>query len=166
MTKAIVTAERLRELISYNPETGVFTRLVGRRGGGKVGDIVGSINGSGYVRICVDYRSYQGHRLAWLYVHGVWPIDQIDHINGQRDDNRICNLRDVTRAQNMRNQRRPSVNNSSGFLGVSWSKEKLSWVAQITINGRTRSLGKYSDPAVAHQVYLKAKRELHPSCTI
>ena len=84
-----LTAERLREVLDYDPDTGVFTRKVRTASSVKVGDVAGSLNGKGYIRIRVDGRLYFAHRLAWLYVHGEWPVDQVDHINGIKNDNRI-----------------------------------------------------------------------------
>jgi hypothetical protein len=87
-----LTAERLRERLHYDAETGVFTRRVGS-GHAHAGDMAGSVHSTGYVRIGIDGGKYTAHCLAWLYVHGVWPSDQIDHINRNRSDNRIANLR-------------------------------------------------------------------------
>jgi hypothetical protein len=88
-----LAAERLRERLRYDGGTGVFTRRVGS-GHARAGEIAGSVHSTGYVRIGIDGGKYTAHRLAWLYVHGVWPSDQIDHINRNRSDNRIANLRE------------------------------------------------------------------------
>jgi hypothetical protein len=88
-----LTAERLREQLRYDAETGVFTRRV-ESGHACVGDVAGSVHSTGYVRIGIDGWKYTAHHLAWLYVHGVWPSDQIEHINRKRSDNRIANLRE------------------------------------------------------------------------
>src|SRR5690606_34614864 len=100
----MLTQQRLKELLYYDPETGIFTRLVGRSGPrARAGDVAGSDNGKGYIRIYVDGRPYKAHRLAWFYMHGEWP-EEIDHRNGERADNRLSNLRPVTRQQNNLNQ--------------------------------------------------------------
>jgi hypothetical protein len=91
--QAKLTAERLRKRLRYDAETGLFTRRVGS-GHAHAGDMAGSVHSTGYVRICIDGGRYTAHRLAWLYVHGVWPSGQIDHINRNRSDNRIANLRE------------------------------------------------------------------------
>jgi HNH endonuclease len=88
-----LTAERLRERLHYDAETGVFTRRVGSSNA-RAGDVAGSVHSTGYVRISIDGGKYTAHCLAWFYVHGVWPSDQIDHINRNRSDNRIANLRE------------------------------------------------------------------------
>jgi hypothetical protein len=114
------------------------------------------------MRISLDNIYYRAHRLAWLYVHDVWPDDQIDHINGCRDDNRIANLREVTNAQNMQNLHRPHSRNTSGYLGVHFVRERNRWGAQIRDNGRKRNLGHFATAEEASAAYLAAKRELHP----
>lgn len=166
-----LTAERLRELVHYDPETGVFTRLrrlvIGRRsGGGKAGDLLGSIDDQGYARIMVERVRYQAQRLAVLYVTGNWPTGEVDHINGKRADNRWSNLRDVTRAQNQQNRRGASANSSSGLLGVSFERQRGNWKAHISVDGRKKNLGRYATAEEAYAVYLRAKRELHSGCTI
>jgi hypothetical protein len=102
----MLTAERLRELLHYDPDTGVFTwlRVKGRRV--RVGALSGKANGGGYFQIGVDGRIYYAHRLAWLYVHGEWPVASIDHVNCDRCDNRLANLRPATKAQNAANARK------------------------------------------------------------
>lgn len=118
-----LTAERLRELLSYDPETGIFRRVATRRQV-KSGDIAGSDDGKGYWRIRVNGEKHRAHRLAWLYVNGAWPIDQLDHINGDKLDNRICNLREATNSENQQNRSLPK-SNTSGRLGVHFDKQKI-----------------------------------------
>src|SRR3990167_3120706 len=108
----MISQQRLKELLSYNPNTGEFTRLVatGIHGCNKAGVVVGCLSDhptQGYILIRVnnDGILYRAHRLAWLYVYGFWPPADIDHINGNRSDNRIVNLRSVTRSQNLQNMR-------------------------------------------------------------
>jgi hypothetical protein len=151
--------------VSYNPKTGVFTWLkkVGR---GNKGNIAGHINKHGYLQIQCDRKKYQAHRIAWFMTYGKWPDGDIDHINGVRTDNRIENLRDVSRSNNLKNQRKPKANNKSGFLGVYWHKGDSKWIAKIKINGKNKHLGSFENPAIAHTAYLTAKRESHEGCTI
>src|SRR4029450_2313606 len=112
-----LTAERLRELLDYDPETGDFTWKVNRRCV-RSGSVAGNVNCvDGYCYIGVDARRYHAHRLAWLYIKGAWPNDQIDHINGNKADNRFANLRQATHSQNQANGGRYS-NNASGYNGV------------------------------------------------
>ena len=139
-----ITAEKLRELLHYDPETGIFTRKVSTSNSVKVGDITGCPSGPGYLLISVRSRRYQAHRLAWLYVYGEWPKDQLDHINRIRTDNRIANLRDVTQKQNHQNRSKPS-NNTSGHTGVYWDKRDSKWRAEIKHNQKHIYLGYFTD---------------------
>jgi len=103
-----LTRERLMELVSYDPSTGLFTSKVSRPPC-KIGKVLGSKQAAGYVEFRLDYKSYLAHRLAWFYIHGDWPVGEIDHINQDRTDNRISNLRDVTRSENNRNSKTRSA---------------------------------------------------------
>ena len=138
-----LTAEYLRSVLDYDPATGIFTRKVSTARSVKVGDIAGSPTGLGYLLISVRSRLHLAHRLAWLYVYGSWPKDQIDHINRIRTDNRIANLREVSHKQNNQNRSKPS-NNTSGHPGVSWYKPYNKWRAQITHNYKHIHLGYFS----------------------
>ncbi len=123
-----LTRERLKELLDYDPATGIFVWKVDRGNNRvKVGSAAGGggDDGRGYNRIMIDGKSYRSHRLAWLDVYGSFPPDMIDHINGIRDDNRIENLRAVSNQENSRNVNK-STNNTSGYLGVCWDKHKKS----------------------------------------
>lgn len=154
---ADLTAERLRELLDYNPETGAFVWRV-TRGPAKAGAPAGGLNTRGYHQITVDVHNHRAHRLAWLYVYGRWPKGEIDHINGVCDDNRIVNLREATHAENMQNVALQS-NNTSGYAGVNWRFG--SWHASIRHHGRKVHLGRYPTPEAAYAAYLAAKAELH-----
>lgn len=139
-----ITAEYLRSILHYESETGIFTWKVSTSRNVKAGDVAGSQNGDGYMQIRVCSRSYLAHRLAWLYEHGEWPKDQIDHINRDRSDNRIENLREVTNKQNHQNRSKPS-NNTSGHPGVSWDKRASKWRARIEHNQKQIHLGLFTD---------------------
>ena len=160
----MLTYERLREVLHYDPETGVFTRLVRTSNRIKVGDVAGCSAGDGYVQIRVDGVRYLAHRLAFLWMTGEWPRDMIDHINGVRDDNRFANLRPATRAENMQNQRRAMSNSQTGLLGVTRVGKRF--MATIQVDGRKIHIGTFDTPEQAHEAYLAAKRRLHPGCTI
>lgn len=162
--KSELTAARLRELLHYEPETGVFTRAMHRGGGRKVGDVAGSLDKKGYRVIAIDGRAYKAHRLAWLYMTDRWPAEQIDHRNRQRADNRWRNLREADNAQNQQNIGLRS-NNSSGFHGVSWHRGQSKWCARITVDKRLRSIGYFRDPSEAGAAYAAAKRALHTFAT-
>jgi hypothetical protein len=167
LAKSSVTGERLRELLHYAPETGAFTWRARSRNGVQVGAVAGCGHGEGYWFIGIDGRRYFAHRLAWLYVHGAWPTADIDHINGVRNDNRIVNLRDVTRSVNLQNQRRaPNHNKSSGLLGASFNARKLKWKSTIGVGGKPRHLGFFATAQEAHAAYVAAKRDVHAGCSI
>ena len=163
----MLTHEMLLEVLDYNQETGIFIWKIGCRWcGNKVGYVARYINANGYIVIQVGGKKYLAHRLAWLYMKGEWPSSQIDHINGVRDDNRLINLRDVTSAENGQNQRKAHSSNTTGFLGVRFHKATKKFRAQITLDGKTRHLGTFHTPEIAHAAYITAKRQLHPTCTI
>lgn len=158
----MITVERVRELLIYDSETGVFRWKVASTRV-KIGDVAGS-DGDGYRVIRIDQRNYKAHRLAWLYVHGEWPAKDIDHINGVRSDNRIANLRDVSRSVNIQNLRRARSDNSSGLLGVSRNRGR--WRAVINLEGKRHHLGYFASADLAHEVYLEAKLKIHEGCTL
>jgi hypothetical protein len=164
MARSDLTAQRLRELLHYDHGTGVFTRRVSR-GPSRVGCIAGSKN-RGYLQIKVDGKIVLSHRLAWLAVYGEFPAGEIDHIDGDRSNNAIANLRVVTRSINMQNLHGPRRDNNSGFLGVSWDGLKKKWLATIQLDGKQHFLGRFDIAKDAHCVYLEAKRRMHPGCAI
>lgn len=132
----------------------------------KVGDKAGRTNSSGYIQISVGGRFYLAHRLVWLIFHGEIPDSDIDHINGDRKDNRIENLRIATRSENSQNQRRCRLDSKSGVIGVSWKSKNNKWRAQININGKVTHIGLFEDKEAAEKAYLAAKRKHHKFCTI
>lgn len=167
MADANLTAERLRELLHYDPETGVFTfriatkpRLGGRAQPGKV---AGSEHKTiGYVYLCIAKKKYLAHRVAWLYVHGEWPL-LIDHINGVRNDNRLANLRDSSPLLNSQNRRVTLA--GTGLIGAYRTREGR-FKSSIRVGGRQKWLGVFDTAEDAHFAYLAAKRKLHQGCTI
>ena len=151
----MLTQENVRELFDYDPETGIFTRLVRVSGAKGVGSVVGCRNGDGYLRVRIKGPLYFLHRLAFLYMNGYLPENQVDHKNGVVADNRWENLREVSRSCNMQNQRLSNANNS-GYTGVSWDKRDEKWHAQIKINKKTIHLGLYktaTEAAIARVKY-------------
>jgi hypothetical protein len=162
MANPNLTAERLRQLVDYDPETGIFTWKIKRKKV-VVGERAGRMMNSGYQAIGIEYGLYLAHRLAWLYVYGEWPKHNLDHINGNRLDNRIANLRDVPQVVNAQNRRRAL--GRSGLIGAFTAKAGR-WRSQIRINGSQVPLGFFDTAEEAHQAYLTAKRRLHEGCTI
>ncbi len=157
-----LTAERLKELVQYNPETGVFTRKTDR-GGYKAGEVMGATSHRGYMKIGVDMRRYYAHRLAWLYVYGEMP-KVVDHINGNTSDNRLSNLRNVDQAGNLQNMKRMNRKNTSGFTGV--SKKRNKWTAAMSLNDARVYIGTFKTKEEAYAAYVDAKRILHPMSTL
>ena len=139
-----LTAEYLRSILHYDQETGIFTRKVSTGPRVKAGDVAGCPDGHGYLRIMVQSRLYQAHRLAWLYMNGEWPKLNIDHINRNPSDNRASNLREVSQKQNMQNAGKYS-HNTSGHPGVCWHKRISKWQASIVHNQKHIHLGYFTN---------------------
>lgn len=150
----------LKSLLSYDKNTGYFTWQVPRRNI-SVGDIAGCVNAKGYRYIGVAGKLYRANRLAWFYCYGEWPEFQVDHINGDRLDNRIENLRDIPAQGNQQNRRRGNKNSSSKMLGVSWNKLSQKWRSQLSIGRTTRHIGMFDTEKAAHAAYLEAKKIHH-----
>lgn len=161
----MINFDTVREHLDYNPADGSF-HWVSHFWAGNVGRVAGTTNASGYVVVRVCGKLYYAHRLAWLLSTGGWPKQSIDHINGNRADNRISNLRDVSQQVNVENLRGPQRNNTTGFIGVTFDKRKKRFVAQIKVNYKVKRLGKFKTAEEAHNAYLAAKRTLHRGCTI
>jgi HNH endonuclease len=157
--KPLFNQKDVRELLDYNQETGIFMWKKSRRGI-QVGKPLGTDNGFGYLRITVLGKSVYAHRLAWFYVHGNWP-DQIDHINGNKSDNRIKNLRDVNVQQNAQNKIKAQKNSESQTLGVSWHKKAKKWQAHICVYKQRKYLGLFVNIEEAHKAYLKEKEKIN-----
>lgn len=158
MAAAILTAERLREVLNYEPDTGVFVWKVQCGSRGVPGQVAGCSHSLGYRFLRVDGKAYKEHRLAWLHVYGQWPTGEVDHVDGCRDNNRISNLRDVSKSVNQQNLRGAKAHNKSGLLGVTRRKSG-GWCARITI-------GTFDTPEEAHEAYIEAKRRLHLGCVV
>ena len=155
--------DEANRLFSYNPTTGAFIRKVTIGMRAKAGSSPGHIN-HGYLRIRFRGKTVEAHRLAWLLVHGAWPPEMIDHINGNRSDNRISNLRLADYRLNMENQRRARSDNRLGVLGVRVCGKK--YEARIWVNGSPKTLGVFETIETASEAYVAAKRKLHRGCSI
>lgn len=158
---------RLKELLSYSPETGEFRWIQTATRRVPAGSIAGTKKISGKpISIRIDGKHYQAHQLAWFYVHGVWACSEIDHKNGDSSCNAINNLRPVTRNGNMQNERKARrTNKRSGLLGA-YRGARGRWFSSICVDNKPQYLGTFDTPELAHEAYLTAKRALHQTCTI
>lgn len=165
MAKSDLTAARLRELLHYDPQSGVFTWRVAR-GCVRAGQMAGSPMKSGYVHFCIDGKFYYAHRLAWLYVHGVWPTGGfVDHRNHNKSDNRIDNLRDATKSVNGENRRVAQKNSHSRLMGAFLAHDGQ-FTSKIVVRGVRHYLGRFKTAEEAHARYVEAKRRLHEGNTL
>lgn len=152
--------EMIKARLSYNAATGEF-RWLSAPNHYTIGKVAGNLDNYGYRRIGIDGRQYKAHRLAWAFAHGAMPSEEIDHVNGDRDDNRIANLRLASREINNQNVSLRS-DSTSGYMGVSFYRPTGKWKAQIRHKGKTTHLGYHDSPQVAHAAYMEAKRGMHP----
>jgi len=158
------TSDDIKKVIRYEPDTGHFYRLQAISPRSSIGDRADIDKGGGYRSVrCLGSR-YSAHRLAWVIFYGKWPDGEIDHINHDPSDNRIVNLRDVSKSINQQNLSGPQKNNKAGFLGV-W-KNKKRWGSRIRSEGKDIFLGNFDTPQQAHEAYLVAKRDMHPGGTL
>ena len=153
--KEDLTQSYLKSLLHYEPVTGVFTWLVSRAKA-RVGAVAGTPNENGYIRISIDRRMYRAHRLAWLYVTGEWPQDQIDHRDMNKANNAFDNLREANNSQNNANRQGW---NKVGIKGVTQRGNRFT--AQITINGKRSYLGMFKTSIEAHAAYLASANDAH-----
>lgn len=154
----MITQDRLKHLLDYNSDNGLFYWKV-QKGSSAPGSLAGTINKNGrYITICIDRRSYYAHRLAFLYASGRFPLYTVDHINGNKLDNAMLNLRDVPQSENNKNARK-RYNNSSGHSGVAWSKPQKKWYAQIGGEKNRKFLGLFSELSEAIAVRKAAEIE-------
>lgn len=156
----MLTVDKLKSRLSYDPDTGLFTWISKASGNSrvKIGQVAGTKDDKGYVVIKLEGKVYKAHRLAFLYMTGEWPDHFIDHRDLDPGNNRWANLREATNADNQAN-RLPS--GQSGAKGVVWHKKDKKWQAQLTRDGKTIYLGQYDSMAQAAMVYRTAARDLH-----
>ncbi len=152
--------EHLRQWLHYDPKTGEFFWKECLSNAAPVGSRAGSPDKRGYWYIQINGHLYRANRLAWFYIHGVWPEGHIDHKNRNTSDDRIENLRDATRSQNQANAKRRG-DNKSGFKGVSLHKLTGKWSATIQVRGKRKHLGLFPTPESAFSVYIEAARSEH-----
>lgn len=153
----MITQESLKQVLSYDQETGIFTWLCNRGRNNTQGKIAGVVDRNNYLYIRIYNKKHLAHRVAWLYMYGIWPNNQIDHINGVRNDNRINNLREVTNKENCQNR----LKHKNGHLiGTTFRKDINRWVAQVNISGKQVYLGLYYTQQEAHKAYLTKLNEV------
>lgn len=163
---ATLTPERVRELLHYEPETGVFTWRVATSRRVKVGDKAGCLHKrDGRVYISVDGKLYKAHRLAWLYMKAEWPAAGIDHRDGAPSNNRFDNLRPASQAENMQNLRKAHRDSSSGLLGAQRLRNGK-WIARLLCKGIRVDSIRFDTPEQAHAAYLEIKAAFHPFSTL
>lgn len=159
MLKGCPEIELIKEHISYNPDTGILTRLKCDARPDLIGKPAGYINSNGYIAVAIKGVSYKAHRIAWLLFHNEWPEEDIDHIDRDKSNNRISNLRKASRAMNSANVgvRR---DNTSGYRGVSFNAEHGKWFAQIISNNKKIFLGYHKTAELASEAYQSAAKKL------
>jgi hypothetical protein len=166
MSNPTLTPERLRQVMDYDPSIGVFRWRVKPSKRIPAGAEAGSISGI-YRLVKIDGRPFLAHRLAFLWMTGEWPLDEVDHRDTDPLNNRWSNLRAATGAQNRQNMRQaPRSNRSTGLLGASFDRRTGLYKSQIMVGGRWYWLGRFPTAEAAHEAYLTAKRRLHPFSTI
>lgn len=159
MELSLPQLEDFRNTFDYNPETGELRWKVKAATNTRIGSLV-DCRSNGYILVRFRWRLYKAHRVIWLLHYGEWPVDQLDHINRVRHDNRIANLRLATNTQNNINKPK-QANNTSGFKGVSWNKDCNKWQSHIRINKRSFYLGLFETKEEASEKYLSIAKSHH-----
>jgi hypothetical protein len=161
----MLTQDRLKQLLQYDPETGIFTRIANTRRTDLLGKKAGRTHKKrGYCEINVDGRLYYAHRLAFLCMTGEMPAGEVDHINHVKNDNRWANLRSATVSENQQNRIQHQSNNKLKVMGVSTNGSGFR--ARINTDSGAKHIGTFKTPELAHAAYIEAKRKLHSGCTI
>jgi HNH endonuclease/AP2 domain len=153
----MLTQQKLKALLEYNPFTGTFVWLVNKGGRRFKGKVAGGPSGHGYIYICIDQKKYAAHRLAWLYMKGFMP-DKVDHWDGDKANNRFRNLRVATQSQNLMNRKAPERELPRG---VSYDKRRAKFYARIQVRGEKIWLGYHDTAEVASQAYHEAAERYH-----
>ena len=154
-----LSVAQLKAYLRYNKRSGAFTWRISPARCIKAGDSAGSMHPQGYLFIQLCGKLYAAHRLAWLYVHGVWPVGHIDHTDGVRSNNKISNLRDVTHTQNLQAYRKARRGSRAGLLGVTYRTDSGMWQARIQRDKKSVSLGTFQTAEAAHTAYICAKNK-------
>ncbi len=153
----ILTQEYLKSILDYNLDTGIFTWKVNKAQRTKIGDVAGWLS-NGYTKIEINNNSYNAHRLAWLYVYGKLPENLVDHIDGNRSNNKISNLRESTYQTNSQNYKTPKTN-KSGVKNVSWYKSMNKWVVSISVKKIKKTIGYFDNLEFAELVAIEARNK-------
>ena len=153
-----ITVDLVRKLYVYDPDTDNVRRRIGRGTRWHKGELVGTLGLNGYRYISINRKMYLAHRIVWLLHYGRWPVSDVDHINGNRDDNRIVNLREATRSENNINSIIPS-NNTSGHKGCYYDKRRDCWYAEIWVNKKKVYLGRFESAQSAGDAYQAAAKK-------
>ena len=165
MNMAKIEACDARMVLRYDPLSGDIFRTVSIGNSSKVGLLPQTVNDNGYSRTNILGKRYLTHRVVWLLHYGEWPKGQVDHIDGNRQNNKISNLRDVGYTENAQNTHKPKGSNK--YMGVTYCKKRNKYASQISIgprgNAKVKHLGRFDSAEEAHEVYLAAKRVLHPA---
>lgn len=156
----------LRRVLDYNRESGEFRWLKKLSNRALAGSVAGTLEGYGYIQILIHGTLVKAHRLAWVFAYGQWPSGLIDHVNGNRADNSLLNLRDASRLVNQQNLRSAPKNSSTGILGAHIATSGKPFRSRIRVDGKERHIGKYETAEQAHAAYVAAKRRLHEGCTL
>lgn len=152
----------LRKLFYYDSSNGELIRKKAvKHSQHKPGSVAGCLNKTGYRRVCIGKKLYREHRVIWAIVNGYWPESMLDHIDGDRSNNRIENLRECTQKQNCQNRIAPKKNK---YVGCSYRKDVMKWQARIYVNGRNKSLGYFKSQEAAHIAYLEAREKYFDFC--
>lgn len=159
MCKEDITREELMAILDYNPDTGIFRWKIHRNVNAIKGREAGSVRRDGYIQVCVNYKKLLAHRLAWFMTYNIWPKYQIDHVNGNRSDNRLCNLREATPSQNSQNVIVKHCS-STQLLGVSFDRRRNKYRVRMWHEGKRLWLGYYSTAEEAYEARLAAQNEL------
>ena len=159
----MLTVERLKEVLHYDPETGIWTwlKLTSTRSRIQIGSKAGCLDkDEGYIKIWIDNKGYKAHRLAWFYMTGEWPECEIDHKNTIRHDNRWDNLRKSSHGQNQHNRSR-NRNNTSGYKGINFNKAANKWMVRVMLNKKSIYLGIYDTMEEAIKIRQLAIEKYH-----
>lgn len=155
----------MRAELLYDKKTGLFRRILYDTIAFYKDKPIGAVGKEGYVKVNLFGKVYLGHRLAWYYVHKRWPKNTIDHIDGNKSNNAISNLREATYSENLQNQKKSHAGSASGLLGAHAAYDGK-WVARISLRRKSHYLGRFDTPEQAHEAYLFAKRKIHKFGTL